>query len=463
MARRNKRRNISRSSKGGFLRKFFLFLLVLLISTAAVAGFILFETEKPTLTPTKKITYLGKRVELPVEASDFKSGLRSLEVTLEQKGKISRLFNRSFQRRSWFKDAGPKSMSETLVIDAGGTGFDEGNASLVIRVRDFSLNGMFQGNETVHTIPVVIDTKAPKVSTIHSQQYIRPGSSGIVIYSVSEPSLRHGVQIDDLFFQGFPLNNAKNRFIAYIGLPWNSGEPQNSRVIAVDEAGNQGKSLVSMGFKPVAEKTDKINVGPGFLKRKIPEFEEYYPDMSGSKVEKFIHINNNIRKSNADTIADMCANPVDKRLWSGRFLRMPGARKAGFAEQRTYFHNGTPIDHQTHLGIDLASTAHADVRAANHGKVVFAGYLGIYGNMVLLDHGQGLFSLYSHLSSIDVTPGLMVEKDEHLGNTGITGMAGGDHLHFSTLIHGVFVNPVEWWDQRWIDVNIDAFAGTRAE
>mgnify|MGYP003609927507 FL=1 len=50
----------------------------------------------------------------------------------------------------------------------------------------------------------------------------------------------------------------------------------------------------------------------------------------------------------------------------------------------------------------------------------------------------------------------MVEKNQRLGRSGVSGMAGGDHLHFSMLVHGVFVTPVEWWDQHWIDVNIKA-------
>jgi len=105
--------------------------------------------------------------------------------------------------------------------------------------------------------------------------------------------------------------------------------------------------------------------------------------------------------------------------------------------------------------MDIASTRRAEVKAANNGKVVFGDYLGIYGNMVLLDHGQGVFSLYSHLSQINVTVGDSVKGGGVIGLTGTTGMAGGDHLHFSMLVHGTFVTPKEWWDKHWIDVTID--------
>jgi murein DD-endopeptidase MepM/ murein hydrolase activator NlpD len=134
---------------------------------------------------------------------------------------------------------------------------------------------------------------------------------------------------------------------------------------------------------------------------------------------------------------------------------MAGSTRAGFADHRTYYYHTKPIDKQVHLGIDIASTRQADVKAAEKGIVIYTDYLGIYGNMVMLDHGQGVFSLYSHMSQINVSVGDTVEQDVVIGSTGTTGMAGGDHLHFSMLINGVFVTPKEWWDQHWIDVTIE--------
>jgi murein DD-endopeptidase MepM/ murein hydrolase activator NlpD len=134
---------------------------------------------------------------------------------------------------------------------------------------------------------------------------------------------------------------------------------------------------------------------------------------------------------------------------------MAGASRAGYADYRTYFYNDKEIDKQVHLGMDIASTRRAEVRAANKGKVIYADYLGIYGNMVILDHGQGIFSLYSHMSQIQVAADDTVEKGVVLGLTGKSGMAGGDHLHFSMLINGIFVTPKEWWDPQWIEVTIE--------
>ena len=133
---------------------------------------------------------------------------------------------------------------------------------------------------------------------------------------------------------------------------------------------------------------------------------------------------------------------------------MSGSSKAGYADHRTYYYKNKAIDKQIHLGVDIASTKRSGVKAAGSGIVVFADYLGIYGNTVIVDHGMGLCSLYAHLSQINVAVDEPVEKEFILGMTGISGMAGGDHLHFSMLVNGVFVTPVEWWDQNWIDVTI---------
>jgi murein DD-endopeptidase MepM/ murein hydrolase activator NlpD len=123
---------------------------------------------------------------------------------------------------------------------------------------------------------------------------------------------------------------------------------------------------------------------------------------------------------------------------------------SAFADRRTYVYSGREVDQQTHLGFDLAATRATPVPAGNDGKVALAGYFGIYGNTVVLDHGYGLMSLYAHLSQIDVAKGQSVARGDVLGRTGATGLAGGDHLHFTLLIQGLPVNPNEWWDPHWI-------------
>ena len=86
--------------------------------------------------------------------------------------------------------------------------------------------------------------------------------------------------------------------------------------------------------------------------------------------------------------------------------------------------------------------------------MILANYFGIYGNTVMIDHGAGLVSLYGHMSSIDVAPGQMLLKQAILGRSGATGLAAGDHLHFGLFLHGVPVNPIEWWDPKWVQEHV---------
>jgi murein DD-endopeptidase MepM/ murein hydrolase activator NlpD len=125
-----------------------------------------------------------------------------------------------------------------------------------------------------------------------------------------------------------------------------------------------------------------------------------------------------------------------------------------FADYRTYFYDGKEVDRQVHLGFDLAVTKMIPVMAGNDGKVVFADFFGIYGNCIVIDHGMGVQSLYGHLSSMAVKPGDMVKRGQQIGRSGMTGLAGGDHLHFSIQVQGRPVNPVEWWDPHWIEDRI---------
>ena len=111
---------------------------------------------------------------------------------------------------------------------------------------------------------------------------------------------------------------------------------------------------------------------------------------------------------------------------------------------------GKQVDTQDHLGFDLASLERAPVQAGNSGKVVLARYFGIFGNAVVIDHGFGLQTLYAHLSTISAKEGDEVARGTEVGRTGATGLAGGDHLHFTTVLHGLPVNPIEWWDAHWI-------------
>ena len=175
----------------------------------------------------------------------------------------------------------------------------------------------------------------------------------------------------------------------------------------------------------------------------------------GPVKELFIAVNKGVRKQNEDKITEVTKKATPQMLWKGAFVQLSNSKvEANFADQRTYTYNGEALDTAYHLGYDLSVTKRYPVEAANSGTVAFADNLGIYGNAVILDHGLGLFTLYGHLSAIDVKVGDKVEKRGVLGRTGETGLAAGDHLHYGVYLNGVAILPVEWWDAKWIGDNI---------
>jgi murein DD-endopeptidase MepM/ murein hydrolase activator NlpD len=245
-------------------------------------------------------------------------------------------------------------------------------------------------------------------------------------------------------------------YLTFIALDYQQGRNTEIRVRAVDLAGNSAEGNFYHHIRRKKFRKDNINISDRFLNRKLPEFSSQLAGSAAkTPVDKFLEINRNLRQANYQKVSAACRNPARKIYWQGAFLRLPkSATRARYADHRTYYYDGRQIDRQVHLGIDLASLSNSLVPAGNAGVVAFAQALGIYGKTVILDHGFGLFSMYSHLSQIAVNAGDVVSRGDKLGRTGSSGMAGGDHLHFSMLIDDTFVNPVEWWDKNWIQNNV---------
>lgn len=129
----------------------------------------------------------------------------------------------------------------------------------------------------------------------------------------------------------------------------------------------------------------------------------------------------------------------DVPLWSGRFVDpVPDAANSAFGTHSVY--NGVP--RSQHSGADFASPTGRPVKAPNGGRVVLAGSRYFTGNTVLIDHGQGLFSLMAHLSEIDVKPGASVSTGDVVGKVGATGRVTGPHLHWTVRINGARVDPL---------------------
>ncbi|UCE53406.1 MAG: M23 family metallopeptidase [Desulfobacterales bacterium] len=445
-----------------------IFLVAALIIIVPLAWFLFtrLEGEKPTIVLELPSAFISTSRDLTVSISDTKSGVRKMWISLVKDSKEITLVEEPFPSAGLF---GPGEIREKTIrfsVDPRQLGLSDGKAILRMAVWDYSWRGWLNGNQTYIEKNITIDTRTPVIEIYSRAHNVRQGGAGLVIYRISEPCPKNGVYVGDQFFPGYAgLLNDQNVQVAFFALNYTQGPGTEIVVNATDRAGNNAKAGLNHYIRRKKFKKDTVNVSDKFLRRKMPEFSsDLSNDPKATLIDKFLYINRELRSVNYQKIRELCLNSDQALYWRGRFLRLPkSAPRAGFADQRTYTYKGRVIDHQVHLGVDLASTEHSPVPAANSGVVVFAEPLGIYGRTVFVDHGCGLFSMYSHLNHIGVKIGQKVAKGDILGRTGSTGLAGGDHLHFGILIHGTFVNPIEWWDAAWIKNNISSkIAGVKS-
>ena len=426
--------------------------IVLMILLAGTVGWLYFadylDLEKPVVKLSQDLIAIGKKKEIGITFSDSASGLSRLTVEIIQDNKPRMIAEESFPSR------GIRQKVIQLTVDTEALKLKNGPAVINIRATDYSL---FK-NETLLATQVKIDTVPLQISVLNPVNYINQGGTGFITYRTSKPTTLTGIYVDDKFFPGHTiLINNRLTSVVYFALMMDAANAKTKIFItARDDAGNEARSSIPYSIKPKKFRSDKVNLSDTFLQNIMPGFQSSTPQLQGkSAVDVFAYVNGTMREENTKTIQALCSKSINKRLWEGPFLRMRNAKPmALFGDQRTYLVAGKSYGTSIHLGVDLASTAHAPVEAANSGIVVFAGPLGIYGNAVIIDHGLGLFSLYGHLSSIETTVGKTVKKEEKIGVSGMTGLAGGDHLHFSILAGGQFVNPQEWWDPHWIEDNV---------
>jgi murein DD-endopeptidase MepM/ murein hydrolase activator NlpD len=442
-------------------------LVVVAIFTAVALYVVAGRGAPPSLSIDKPARVVGQKSELQVTAGAPGARFTSLTVTVEQNGRVIPLFALDTPQSATLAqpDADHLRVSRPFGKQSVPE-LQQGPARIVVAARRKSfLNLRTLSSSASEDVQVRLDP--PRIAVLSTKHYVNHGGSEVVVYRATPSDVTSGVRVGDIEYAGYPAAGAgvagadPSTKIAFFALLQDQDLHTPIAAFARDEAGNETKvSFVDDVFeKPF--KRSRIAVDDRFFQRVVPEIAEHSPELrmdppSGDLLPAFLRENGELRRLNSDRITTLTAMSSPTRFWNGPFVQLGNSQvEASFADHRTYLYNGKEIDQQVHLGFDLAVTSAVRVVAANNGKVVNASWLGIYGNCVIIDHGMGVASLYGHLSSFDVKAGDTVVKGQTLGRSGMTGMAGGDHLHFTMLVAGHPVNPVDWWDPHWIQDRID--------
>jgi murein DD-endopeptidase MepM/ murein hydrolase activator NlpD len=426
--------------------------LVLLIAAAASAAWYLrprFESEPPRIVLTPDTDTLGATSTVEIVVTDAGTGLRTLAVSLFAGGTEHAIANEEF--------AQPVREKRVTLATAKIPGLKEGPVTLRVLARDHALSNGFKGNEATAEKQLSVDVTPPSIELVADDRYVNFGGVGALVYKASADAVRTGVKVGERFFPGFKgvVKGQPEQYFALFAHPYDAAPDARARLVATDKAGNTREVRVAYEVKGQKYRKSTIALTDAFMADKVAPLLADAAARQGTPKEVFVAVNQKVRKQNEDKITEVTSKATPKPLWNGAFSQLSNSKvEANFADQRTYTFKGETLDTAWHLGYDLSVTKHYPVEAANSGTVAFAGDLGLYGNTVIIDHGLGLFTLYGHLSSIDVKPGDAIEKRQVVGKTGETGFAGGDHLHYGVYLDGVAVLPVEWWDAKWINDNV---------
>lgn len=425
----------------GFRRAVSYCLVVLVLAVLGGGAYMfLSDLEGPQIVMTPDTGRISPLQDIHLSLTDAKNNMRSVTVSVRKRDHSLVVFEKRFDT---------ETPSQNVTFNLKNSGLKDGQFQLEIKARDTALAGFGAGNTTTKTWDMRLDTQPPSVRVRTTAPALRRGSVTAVGYTLSEEVDLTGIQLGEIFFPAFKQNNGVYYcFFAFpLKYPLDKFTPE---IVARDLAGNVTRARVVVNAIERPYRSDKLNISDKFLDSKMPAFTALVPDAT-SNLDRYIKMNNVVRVDNEKKLLEIGRNTAPTILWSGPFQRLPrSAVKANYGDDRTYLYNGQKIDQQTHMGLDLASVAHAPIPAANNGTVVFAEPLGIYGNLVVIDHGLGLQTLYSHMSEILVRVGDVVKKGDTLGRTGTTGLAGGDHLHFGVLLGGIEVQPIDWLDKNWI-------------
>ena len=431
------------------------FLLLILV---AGAGYIYTAAEFERVLPTvqsEQNLFWNRTAPLTVQLAD-NVGLKSYELTLSD-GKESIIVGQGVFENT--------TKEETLLINYPKSKILNPKAKklqLKVVVTDNSMWNFLQGNKNEKVIDINVDYKRPIVNILANSYSITQGGSALVVFQAEDDNLdRLYIEAGEEKFKAQPYKK-EGYYAALIAWPFNKKE-FTAKVVAIDFAKNKRVAEIPFYLKNHKYRVSWIKAKDKFIDGKITDLASGDPDYAGidDRLGKLRAINETMRLKNEDLIHRLGKGLSSDMLQGWKIKKFyplkNGQRVASYGDERHYYYGDKDniVSHSYHVGYDLASTKMATIKASNKGKVVYANENGIYGNMPMIDHGLGLYSLYGHCSQLLINEGDEVNAGDSIAKTGTSGLALGDHLHFGLLVQGIEVRPVEWFDKEWIRKNVD--------
>ncbi len=433
---------------------------VLAAVSLAFLSFPKFESTAPRIAGPEELAIgiAGANIELDLD--DGGTGVRSVQLRIVHGGGGQVVFEEEYPGDLLTGSTHYQAQRVSVALDPKALHLADGPATLIVTARDWSWRNSGAGNRSEIDIRLSVDTKPPRVTPAGGLIYVYRGGAATATYRVDEITAADGVRVGDRFYSGYPApgtDPADGRRVAFFAVGVHAQANPKIEIEATDRAGNRATARLNTKVFERRFPEERLSLSDRFFERVVPPLAEKVGVSAGSNLEAFQIINRDIRARDEEQIQSLVKSSDAEKHWSKPFVQLPNSKvMSRFAEQRRYFSGSDEISQATHYGFDLASRAAADVVAANRGRVLFAGELGIYGNCLLIDHGLGITTLYAHLTDFAAQVDELVERKQVVGRTGTTGLAGGDHLHFAILIGGTYVDPLEWWDPQWIKSHVGA-------
>lgn len=439
----------------------FLFFLVLVCAVVVGGAWIWAgRMAGPTIQLREPQKFIGQSTPLELRIESPGGKFSRVDVTLEQNGKSFPIFTLDQQAQSTVRQ---ETADRLYVMRPVGKRtipeLQNGKARIVVHAARPVVYGLRQA-ESTDSRDVQVRLQPPQVAVLSQFHYINHGGSEFVVYRATPPDVDSGVRVGDKEYPGFPAKGAGINTpdpalrVAFFALLFDQDLNTPIQVFARDEAGNQAVTALDHMVFPKPYSKSRIQIDDRFVGRVVPAIAANSPDEkidTNDLLQGFLTINGDLRRKNNAYITSLAKKTSPDMQFHDAFQQLGNSKvEAKFADTRTYIYKGKEVDTQVHLGFDLAVTANVPIVASQRGTVVHASDLGIYGNCVIIDHGLGVQSLYGHLSSFAVKVGDKVEKGQQIGRSGMTGLAGGDHLHFTMLVGGQQVTPVDWWSEKWL-------------